>query len=124
MRWLDRSVSRPGPYLCLCLNQREFDNALRHCKIDLKVWLNRRADATTHFFDNDKGERVCVVCLAATGKQTGAQIAALLVHEAVHIWQEFCEMIGERYPASEQQAYGIQAIAQTLMEEYARRVYP
>jgi hypothetical protein len=57
-----------------------------------------------------------------TESVTAVQIAALLVHEAVHIWQQYCADIGEKEPASEQEAYAIQSISQTLMEEYARRL--
>jgi hypothetical protein len=54
---------------------------------------------------------------------TGIGLAALLVHEAVHIWQRCCDCIGETNPGDEQEAYAIQNIAQTLMEAYAEKTY-
>jgi hypothetical protein len=48
-------------------------------------------------------------------------VAGLLVHEAVHVFQRYCEHIGERRPGAEQEAYGIQAIAQELMQSFAEQ---
>ena len=50
------------------------------------------------------------------------EVAGLIVHEAVHVWQHYCMMIHEHEPASEQEAYGIQSISKSLMAEYARRI--
>jgi hypothetical protein len=49
-------------------------------------------------------------------------VAGLLVHEAVHIWQEHCERIGEDSPGRETEAYSIQWISQQLFWEYVRQV--
>lgn len=73
-----------------------------------------------HTFERD-GEAVCIVCLSGTEGRSGVEIAGMLIHEAVHIWQQYCEDIGERHPGDEQEAYAIQAIAQELLAEYARR---
>jgi hypothetical protein len=124
LRWLDRRVAAPGPFLVLVRSQQEFDAAMRCCRIPVGApyLKTQRADATTHILFNKRGESVCVVALGTHAKEhTGVEIAGLLVHEAVHIWQEHCLSIGETSPASEQTAYGIQGIAQTLMEEYARQ---
>jgi hypothetical protein len=51
------------------------------------------------------------------------EIAGILVHEAVHIWQEYCDFYGEDKPGREQEAYAIQFIAHELMTEFARKVY-
>ena len=124
LTWLGRRVAAPGPYLTLVTSQDEFDAVLRHFKMPLGTpyLSSARADATAHFFDDQRGDSVAVVALGDTTGRSGVEIAGLLVHEAVHVWQEHCESIGETCPASEQSAYGVQSIAQELMAEYARRL--
>ena len=61
------------------------------------------------------------MCLRDWKGRNPIEVAGLLVHEAVHVWQGYCIDIGEREPGKEQEAYGIQAIAQELMAEFARR---
>ena len=122
--WLDRRVAAPGPYLTLVTSQDEFDAVLRHCKVPLGTpyLSSARADATAHFFDNRRGDSVAVVALGDTTGRSGVEVAGLLVHEAVHIWQTYRENIGETHPGREQEAYAVQGIAQELMAEYARRL--
>lgn len=122
--WLDRRVAAPGPYLTLVTSQDEFDAVLRHFKMPLGApyLSSARADATAHFFDNQRGDSVAVVALGDTTDRSGVEVAGLLVHEAVHIWQTHRENIGETHPGREQEAYAVQSIAQELMAEYARRL--
>lgn len=122
-KWLDRRVACPGPYLTLVLSQAECDVAMRSCGQPSIPYLStQRADATTHLFNNGKGEVTAIVALGDTSGMAGVQVAALLVHEAVHVWQEHCASIGELRCGAEQEAYGIQGISQALMTEYARRI--
>ena len=124
IKWLDRRIAAPAPYLTLCLSESDFKQALKHCKIyqDCEWIKTKWSHATAHHLDNGKGERVCIVCINASGERTPIEIAGLLVHEAVHVWQDYCARIGEDAPGVEQEAYGIQSIAQELMSEYARRI--
>lgn len=120
-RWLDRRITLPGPYLALCLSEDEFRKAVAHLKAPVvPQWVSSGADATMRTFERD-GKAVCIVCLSGTEGRSGVEIAGMLIHEAVHIWQQYCEDIGERHPGDEQEAYAIQAIAQELLAEYARR---
>jgi len=123
VNWLDRRVAAPGPYLCLCLSEAEYKQALKDCGIDpFDSWIKTpQADATAHHARCNKG-LVCIVCINIREERPGVEIAGLLVHEAVHAWQEWCEYYGEHRPAQEQEAYAIQSISQELMAEYARRV--
>jgi len=120
MKWLDRRIAAPGPYLALCLTEKRYMKAMKHCGIQNPAsWLNTGADATTHTLTNPSGDLTCVICLRA-GDHNPVEVAGLLVHEAVHVWQEYAQRIGERNPGSEQMAYGIQSISQELLAEYER----
>lgn len=123
VKWLDRRISAPGPYLCLCLSEAEYLQAMKHCKVTpVDTWIKTpQADATTHHLRASAG-LVAIVCLREHEKRSGVEIAGLLVHEAVHAWQEWCDYYGENPTAREQEAYAIQGIAQELMSEFARRV--
>ena len=50
------------------------------------------------------------------------EVAGLLIHEAVHVWQGYARDLGEDNPGDEQEAYAIQSIAQELLAEFARRM--
>lgn len=121
MRWLDRELVT-GPYLGLATTEVQFHKAMRHCKVareNWPAWVSEGADATTHTFANKDGNTACMVCIRPREGHTPIKIAAILVHEAVHVWQEHCERIGERNPSPEFEAYSIQAISQRLMQAYA-----
>jgi hypothetical protein len=45
-------------------------------------------------------------------------VVALLVHEAVHLWQYIKEDIGEHNPSKEFEAYAIQNLTQELLQSY------
>lgn len=119
-RWLDRRIAAPGSYLALCLSEEEFRAAIKHLKSpEVPRWC--MSDAVTHVFDYEGGKLCCVVCMQGWQGRDPIEVAGLLVHEAVHVWQKYCDHIGERQPGSEQEAYAIQSIAQELLAEFARR---
>lgn len=123
VKWLDRRVAKPGPYLTLCLSEKDFLAAMKHCKIKQPPdWIKTpQAHATTHFLANDNGDTVCVICMRSWEGRDPIEVAGLLIHEAVHVWQEYAAVMGEQNPGSEQEAYAIQAIAQELLAEFARQ---
>ena len=118
-KWLDRRIGRPGPYLALCLSEAELRAALKRIGQSAS-WIATGKDACVHSFTGQRG-LCCVVCLGDVTERSGVEIAGLLVHEAVHVWQHWCDDVGEHSPGAEQEAYGVQAVAQELMAEYARR---
>ncbi len=78
-------------------------------------------DATTHFFEKGDGGLCAIVCIRPRTKDRSMiQLYALLVHEAVHIWQHILKEVGEHSPSSEFEAYAIQTLSQRLMEAYKR----
>ena len=48
-------------------------------------------------------------------------VATLIVHEAVHIWQEYRADFTGGMPGVEQEAYAIQIISDTLLREFLRQ---
>ncbi len=122
-RWLDRTLVE-GMFVTLCLSQEEFTKELKRLGVREHVDFlsTSHANATCHFLNSSSNKKCAIVCLGDTSKVTPIQVAAMLVHEAVHIFDDFCECIGERSPSSEFKAYSIQSISQGLMLEYARRI--
>lgn len=122
--WLDRTLIA-GPYLALVLSSAEYKKAVGDLGVSMEgrnPWiLNDHSDATAHYLTTPKGEFACIVAIRLKDGLSGIQIAAMLVHEAVHVWQEFKRHIGEHEPSAEFEAYSIQCMSQRLMESYARR---
>lgn len=122
-RWLDREAMPRLPFMSLCLTEREYMQVIGYLKVkDPVPWLNRGAAGTTHFFLRD-GHTCCIVCIDAPRAKTYEQVAGLLVHEAVHIWQEYRDnvLMEKAAPGSELEAYSIQKLVQNLLEAYRRQ---
>lgn len=131
-KWLDRRINTNALCYTLCTTEIQFREELKRLALPQNDWpsflTTSHSNATTHFlYQSGTGAGHCaIVCLplpSKAEKRTGIEIAGLLVHEAVHIWQEHCELIGEKTPSSEFEAYAVQTIAQELMVEYHRQVF-
>lgn len=122
-RWLNRRVARLGPYLTLCLTAQEQAHALRGLTKENIAFPTTGALCTT-LVNEKTGDLCCVVALSQQSQDSceAIEIAGLLVHESVHIWQQHAKDMGETNPGLEQEAYAIQGISQELMAEYARRI--
>jgi hypothetical protein len=120
MKWLQRDWIR-GDYLGVCVSEDAWYREMKSMGIKSPGdFISRDANATTHFLNNSDGRRAVVVCLRHDPSRTGIQVAALLAHEAVHVFQHYCEYIGEHSPSSEFEAYCVQNIFQELAEGYAQ----
>ena len=125
MKWCDRSLWQCRYHYGLCLSEKDFHREMKKMAIpdnQWPRWINDDADATTHFLMHPDGAKAAIVCLGENPKLTGVQTAALLVHEAVHIWQEHRVSVGERDPSDESEAYAVQSISQRLMEAYVEAI--
>ena len=122
-RWLERELMG-GPYLCLCLSEGDFHAAIADMgQKHRDDWIsNEQSDATAHHLVHpETHELCCIVCMRLRPDSTAMGICGLLVHEAVHVFQQWCDHIGETNPGRESEAYGIQRIAQRLMASYAEQ---
>lgn len=122
-KWFDGSLVQGAYQYRLCLNEKDFHAELKRLKVPVHDWppfLNsQRANATCHYLENNNNQ-LAIVCMdyAHAKKRHKVEVYGLLVHEAVHIWQECMDSIGEKEPSSEFEAYSIQRIAQDLIYSY------
>lgn len=123
-QWLDRRISAPGPFLALCLNQDQLVSACSDLRMNVPEFFTKPGPSgCTYVFSGRRG-LACIVCIRDWERHTPIEVAGLLVHEAVHVWQQHADDIGECSPGVEQEAYAIQSIAQELMAEFARQMAP
>lgn len=120
MKWLCNTLMF-GPELALVRSEREYAKALKQigATADGRSWLIDGSNATAHFFKSSNGKACAIVSLDDCTDRDGVVVAGLLVHEAVHVFQQYCDFIGESRPSVEFEAYSIQTIAQKLMSQYA-----
>lgn len=119
--WCNRSISVLDSYVGLVLTEEQFRNELEWFQVPWREWLKTpQADATTHFMKSKKGTSVTIICIRIKPEMGPLEIAGLLVHEAVHVFQRHCEFIGEDSPSLEYEAYAIQHISQQLMNAYVK----
>jgi len=50
---------------------------------------------------NEDGSLCAVVCLSDYAGRKPVEVAGILVHEEAHVWQEYCDFYGEKFPGSE-----------------------
>lgn len=124
IEWLDRSLLL-CPYFCLCLNEKQFGKVLKQLNIQKKNWPDflsmPHAHATVHFFEKSDGSLCCVVTFGDYKNSSFEAICGLLTHEAVHIWQQYKQFIGESEPSKEFEAYSIQWISQSLIKSFIKQ---
>lgn len=122
--WLDRGLVN-GPHLMLCLNKKDYLRQVKSMGVHQpRDFPTGKTAASMHGMRDKEGAMACIVCLPqAVGENwEPVQVAALLVHEAVHVWQAFVEDIGESDPSDEFMAYSIQSISQRLMYSYCEQL--
>ena len=97
-------------------NQDQFD-LLFDDMSDTQEFMHLGAGAQVDYYD---GGKHCIVQLGDCSERTLIEVHGLLLHEAVHIWQELKEKMGEESPSVEFEAYSIQALAQDLFDLYEK----
>lgn len=120
MSWCNRTLIQLPFCLGFSTSEADYHKKLRYLEVAKEDWdsflCSKTADATTHFF-RDVDENLCIiVTFGPRHKLSKEQTAALITHEAVHVWQRAIKEMGEDDPSKEFMAYGIQSITQTLLE--------
>lgn len=120
--WLERILVYNPYYIALCLNEKEFKRACKDIKLskkDIPEFSKGGDFARCHFFE--RGDEVLAIVCVNPGKHSIEEVHGILVHEAVHIWQNVKEYLEERNPSREFEAYSLQNICQNLFEAYRKR---
>lgn len=124
MKYLDNCLLVGWVRYALCLDGDEYTKEMTRLKVESPTpFLIEDKPATTHFFHKkgDRNESVAIVCIGDVSNMDPISIATLLVHEAVHIWQEEADLMGEDSPGREIEAYAIQRISKNLMLAYVEK---
>lgn len=119
--WALRTLVTSPYYYGLCTSAKQFNAELKYLGIPKRnrpVFIPKGKSGAVHYFESAPGGACAIVCLGNTKGRSGVEIAGLLVHEAVHIWQWFREGLNEKSPSIEFEAYSIQAISVQLMHLY------
>lgn len=120
--WCDRRIIVNPFHMGVCLTEEAFWRAMNYMKIpvgDRPPFISTpQANATLHTFSHTSGKQVALLCMRDWEGRNPIEVAGLIVHEAVHLWQQVREYIGEKNPSSEFEAYSVQAIAQDLMQGF------
>ncbi len=116
-QWLDVRLVYWPVYLTVCTTEDQFRKAAKRlgCR-EPGNWIEPGADAACNTFTCSNGKPACIVCVRPRGKRSRAVWAALLVHEAAHVWQKIRSELGESRPSAEFEAYSLQAITKELFE--------
>lgn len=112
-----------GPHLALVTNQKDFDRLCRLNKLECdEPYVRQGWQACTHSWRRpDYGDVMCLVGINMdmADEMEPVDVAALLVHEAVHVWQQARATIGDKV-CDETEAYAIQNISSELMKAYLK----
>lgn len=117
-KWLEKSLHTAVASLGLATNQKEFDKLTKRLGLRNIEWITNGAGGYTHQLVSASGDYAHIVCIDK--KRHGhckKSILGTLVHESVHVWQLHCELIGEKKPSMEFEAYGVQHIFLKLEKE-------
>lgn len=120
--WLDRRIIQIPCYYRLVLSQKDFDRELKRLKMNSTDYMKTpQSDAVCQFLECNSGKRIVLVCIREGLKCTPVEMYGLLIHEATHIWQDWCDHVGEYNPGKETEAYAIQSISQELIYSYNKQ---
>lgn len=97
-----------------CPSKKAWDALAKASKRDIGHYPDNAA-MTTLFQDTKAKTRTCIVTVC---DRTPRETVTLLVHEAMHVWRDIRENIGEEHPSSEFEAYAMQDIVEQLIKAY------
>jgi hypothetical protein len=122
VRWISRTIVESPLCIGLCLSEEGFKREMKRLDVPRDNWppfVPDGSQASVHCFEKKAGANICaIICMKDFANKPIDLVRGLLIHEAVHVWQQICETINEDNPSSEFEAYSIQGIAIRLIDAY------
>lgn len=119
--WCGKSLLE-GRHVGLVIGRDAFMREWKRQRLDPDLMPNPfvrpTVNASVSFVERGSVRYAIVALQAGHAERTLETVYALLVHEAVHIWQRWCLDAGEVAPGDEVEAYSIQRIALDLFGAY------
>lgn len=109
-------------------SEEALQTLLRRCDVPPVQWQGflthptdscaRPALAEVQYYE---GGALCIVCFGPEmfeREELGSETILTITHEAVHVFQRVCELMGEEAPGAEVQAYAIENITRSLINAF------
>lgn len=100
-----------------CPNETAWKTGMRGLKMATDDYPHALKACTSLFKNKMTGRRVAVVTVGEHAPQVTVE---LLVHEAMHVWRDLREAVGEPEPSSEFEAYAMQNITGNLIDAFQK----
>lgn len=120
--WCDRTLVKALIPYTLVTSPERYGEALEDMKLvpeHVEEWLSKGSVGQTRSFLKDGALAAIVVTVFPTKDKQEDFLT--IVHEAVHVWQYQRGALCEESPATEEEAYAIEAIVKNLIEEYNKQ---
>ena len=125
--WADRGIVYSPIKYGLFITEDSYRKQLKEIEYDSwneEEFIPKGFWAVVNTFEEKNGTQACFVCLDYERCKTikPHQVYALIVHEAVHIWQRIKKSLNEKSPSKEFEAYSMQNICEELFYLYEQLV--
>ena len=117
MRYFSYSMI-PNVKICFSCSVRKVKKELKRLKVSHSLISNSDGQTITIY---NSGRTIIIVLIRKRKPRKFSDEnsqKALVVHEAVHVFDGLMESIGESHPGSEIKAYFIQRLSQDFFQEY------
>lgn len=130
IKWLSRGLWQLPFHMVLVTSPRRHTELMDWMKVPVASrdtfptgGLGKTGGTVSLFENTSRNDMpICVVTITPVPGDP-AQVLSKIVHEAVHVWQRAKEIVSKNNEVGDEpEAYAIQYIYDTLVEEYARQV--
>lgn len=117
-RWCNRSLIQFPLWYAYVPDEKAWNREMKRLGVKNEPYPTKMGRMT--LLTDDTGKTIALVTLnhEIAKEHTEAEVAALIAHESMHVWQEIMSAIGEQTPSQEFAAYALQTIFHELYSGY------